>query len=76
MWCDFVGYGTNWFWGVGIMIFRLLALALLFFLGLRIIKRNQSKDISQNPIDILKEKYAKGEIDEEEYNYKIKKLKE
>lgn len=65
-WMQFGG-GFMWlFWIVGLLV-------VLFFLKMLFTSSNassKSKDIS--PLDILKARYARGEISAEEYN-KIKK---
>jgi len=76
MGCEFLGFGTNWMWGVGILIIRILALVGLFLIIMKIINKNRGTNESNKPLEILKEKYAKGEMDEAEYNYKVNKLKE
>jgi putative membrane protein len=68
---DGYGGGTGGFimMGIGFLIF-LIIISVLIFLAVRLIKAVTS---SYNPpsankaLDILNERYAKGEIDEEEY---------
>lgn len=75
------GYPTsiNWWWMIGFSILRLLILVGIVFLIIRITnKGRRDREIhntSDKAIEILKEKYALGEISEEEYQRKIKILR-
>ncbi|TDT68622.1 putative membrane protein [Hypnocyclicus thermotrophus] len=72
MWRFFNGGCYNLFGGQGIMmiIFWIVIVALIFYF----INKNGNKEIfkSKTSLEILKERYAKGEITKEEYE-KIKK---
>jgi putative membrane protein len=64
-------YGT---WGGGwLMIFWIvLVIALIFFFVIYSRQSNQRRN--KSALDILNERYARGEIDEEEYEKKKKNL--
>lgn len=75
-------------WGMGMGIFSLLFMLTFFVLvivGIVLLLRwlwSQSKSSSaqappgESPVDILKKRYARGEIDKEEFNTKLKDLSE
>ncbi len=64
-------------------IFGIIILVLVIFLGMRLYNNSNGLNSSNNSytrkndaLETLKEKYAKGEISEEEYERKRKVLKE
>ena len=60
------------FYGGGFMwLFWILIIAGIFFLFQNVFKSNSDKE---SPLDILKKRYARGEIDEEEYEHRRKEL--
>ncbi len=70
----------NMFWG-GMWfnwLFWIIIIALIAWLVLSKVNRSQkisgSGSSKESPLDILKNKYAKGEINKEEYNEKKKNL--
>ena len=75
-------------WGLGMGIFSLLFMLTFFVLvivGIVLLLRwfwSQSRSSSaqappkESPVDILKKRYARGEIDKEEFNTKLKDLSE
>ena len=70
------GFGTH---GVGIMLGWIVGLALLIFVIWIIVRAVNSNSGIDNPrnrtsLDILKERYAKGEIDKEEFEEKKRDL--
>ncbi len=71
-WCDYM----NWGWGGGLMM--ILWIALLAGLIFWIIKATQKggNQLSQpeSAIDILKKRYARGEISKEEFEERKKDL--
>lgn len=73
------GYGLNygWLWMLGFSLIRILAVIGLVILFIRLINRDRidSYRYSSKAMEILKEKYAKGEISEEEYKHKKKILR-
>ncbi len=76
MWWDW----GNWGWGMGLMIFLMIIfwggiIALVVWLITRLTRGNISGGGSReirSPLDIAKERYAKGEITKEEFD-QIKK---
>ncbi len=78
------GYNSNWFCGPGSFfpgptgwIVMLLFWALLIYLGVRLFKAVSTKNSegSVSRLDSLKERYARGEIDEDEYNRMKRELR-
>ena len=60
------------FYGGGFMwIFWILIIVGIFFLFQNMSKGNSDKE---SPLDILKKRYARGEIDEEEFERRRKEL--
>jgi len=71
------GWGTGWFGGIFMIVFWILVIVGLAFLIKWLIQTTRSeKDVangsSDRAIDILKERYARGEINKEEFE-KIKR---
>lgn len=66
------GWGMSWGWIIGLII-----LGITVWLIIKSIHQNHpSRDSStKSAIDILKERYAKGEIDKEKYEDRKKNLK-
>lgn len=68
----------NGSWGIAtfMMLFWLLVLGLLAYFGLRLIRNYEQGSASQQrgPIDIAKERYAKGEINKEQFEQLKKDL--
>ena len=73
------GHGMNFGmgWGLG-WIFPLIILGLLVWLVVKVSRQNQSAEAgqitSESPLDILKKRYARGEIDKQEFEEKKKDL--
>lgn len=70
-----MGYGYGWFGWIFMIIWWVLIIAGIAFFVKWI--AGQSHTISDNkktPLEILKERYAKGEIDKEEFEVKKKDL--
>ena len=59
----------GWF---GMMIIPIIIIGIVVFLVYNPLQNNNIKDIGarDNSIDILNERFARGEINEDEYNYK------
>ena len=69
------GNMTGWFGG-GIMMFLFWAAIIIFIVWLarEVGGRNNEKHNSNSSLDILKERYAKGEINKEEFEQKKKDI--
>jgi len=71
--------GINWWWLVGFSILRLLVIIIIVVLIIKLLNKNrQEREIynsSHKAIEILNERFASGEISEEEYLRKINILK-
>jgi putative membrane protein len=72
------GYGMGWFGGILMIVFWILILVGLVFLIKWLIQstgRDKTTGSGSNrALEILKERYAKGEIDKEEFESKKKDL--
>jgi len=67
------GYGYNMMGGrFGFMFICIITIAITVFIVYKLLKNNNIKDIGSrdNSLDILNERFARGEINEEEYNNK------
>jgi putative membrane protein len=64
------GWGMGFGWIVG-----LLVLFVIIWLFVKVVNQNNQTQInSKTPLDILKERYAKGEIDEQEFEERKQNL--
>lgn len=69
-------HNNDWLWIVLIIIVLLIAFGSLFMM-LRITQDNRRiSSERKQALDILKERYAKGEISDEEFVHQRKKLEE
>ena len=74
-------YGMGWGWGwFGMMLFwlvpiLLIAVVLKYFFGGGGRPDPRARDASQGALDVLEERYARGEIDREEFLKKRDDLK-
>lgn len=64
-----MGFGMIWFWIIGIAF-----LILIIWLITRSINQNTTGSQARSALDILKERYARGEIDKEEFEEKRSRL--
>lgn len=76
---DYWGHGMNNGYNVWGFIFMVLMMALVF-LGIVLVvhylaRSNHSKGDEDSALEILKNRYAKGEIDKKEFDEKKKDLK-
>lgn len=69
-------WGDHWMFGGYMWLFWILVLGGLIFLIWWIIKQSQSRPSGSedDALEILKKKYAKGEIDKEEFEQKKKDI--
>jgi len=72
------GWGMGWFGGIFMIAFWILILVgLVFFVRWLIQSTSRNRaigNVESRAIDILKERYAKGEIDKDEFDSKRKDL--
>ena len=70
----YYGHMFGWGLGGGVMMLIFWAAIILFIVWIvKEVRRNDSKDIvSRSALDILKERYAKGEINKQEFEEKKK----
>jgi len=77
-----LGYGLQggWGWMIGFMIFRILLLVVVAVFIMKLINKHTNRNVesysSSKAIKILQERYALGEIDEEEYTRRLKLLRD
>lgn len=66
-----MGWGMGWWWIIG-----LIFLVVLIWFLVRTTRRNQESNHTNNKsaLDILKERYAKGELDNDEFEEKKRNL--
>ncbi len=67
-----MGYGWGWFMMIGVVILTVLGIVALFNHLQHSVKNNDSSN--NNALDILNERYARGEISDEEYKHKRSQL--
>lgn len=61
------GWGMGWWWFIGIII-----VAAVIWVVVKGINRNSKSE--KTPLDMLNERYARGEIDKDEYEKRKKDL--
>lgn len=66
-----MGYGMGWWWIIGVAVM----IVIIWFM-VKAVNQNNSSQIPpiRSPLDILKERYAKGEIDKTEFEERKKDL--
>lgn len=64
------GWGMSWWWIIGLII----VVAVIWMVVKSMNQNNQSQVSRKTPIDILKERYASGEIDKQEFEERKKDL--
>ena len=67
------GQGGVFLGGIGMLLFWILIIVGVIFL-IKGALREEKKNKAETPLDILKKRYAKGEIDKKEYEEKKKEL--
>ncbi len=70
-------HGYGW-WGMGWMwiIWLLIIVVLVFLVRWLIVSTRNRSESSESPEQILKRRYARGEIDREEFEQKLRDLRE
>ena len=65
------GWGMGWSWIIGLMV-----LAAIVWIVIKAVNQNKAPNESEQktPLDILKERYARGEIDKKEFEERKKDL--
>jgi putative membrane protein len=69
------GSGWWWLWGTLMMILVLAGIALAVWLIVRSVQSGRPSGGAQSARDILDERYARGEIDTDEYEHRLSKLR-
>lgn len=73
-------YGGSGMWsGIGVFIVWILVISIIVFVVVRLSEhtgdiKKMREDTSDRPLDILKERYVRGEIDREEFEQKKKDI--
>jgi putative membrane protein len=65
------GWGMGWGWIIGLIV-----LVVIIWIVVKALNQNKTSDQPGNktPLDILKERYARGEIDKQEFEERKKDL--
>lgn len=69
-----MGYGWGWIMMLGVLVIVVLAIFVLFRY-LQHLNPASRNNASNSPLDILNERYARGEISDEEYKKKKAEMK-
>lgn len=67
-----MGFGMGWGWIIGLVV-----LALIVWLVVKVTTQNTTASSAggrETPLDVLKKRYARGEIDKQEFEEKKKEL--
>lgn len=74
--CDMHGWGGHWFGGLLMLLFWILVIVGIVILARGVFSRTTggSTAAPESPLDILKRRYAKGEIDKVEFEQKKKDI--
>ncbi len=68
--------GSMWFGGGFMWIFWILLIVILVWIIKAVINTGSDNNLSEDsPLEMLKKRYARGEIDEQEYECRRKELK-
>ena len=72
------GYGMGWFWTIVMVVFWIAVIVGIIFLIKWLVistgTRGRAARSEDSPLEILKQRYARGEIDKEEFEEKKKDL--
>ena len=74
--CDMPGWGGHWLGGIVMLLFWVLVIAGILALTRGVFSRSSggSPAAPESALDILKRRYAKGEIDKAEFEEKRKEI--
>jgi putative membrane protein len=69
-------YGMGWFGGIFMIVFWALVIAGVVFFVRWLATSSKKRDggVGETPLEILKKRYARGEINKEEFEQKKKDL--
>jgi len=68
--------GNDWGWGFMMMLFWFALLGVIALVVVRLLKMHDtSTSVSSSPLDIVKERYAKGDITKDQFEQLKKDLK-
>ncbi|MBB6215433.1 putative membrane protein [Anaerosolibacter carboniphilus] len=74
------GYGypnnVDWWWMIGFGLLRTVLIIGIIVWIVKTIHKEKYRGTSSNAISVLRERFAAGEIDEDEYKKKLKVLSE
>lgn len=72
----FMGFGTgHWGWGFGLVFWLAVIVGLVFLVkGVSNNTSGKTQSLDKSALEILKERYARGEIDAEEFAKRKKDL--
>ena len=70
-------FGIGWWWGFGgiFMVLLWIGLIILIVWGVTKLSKGGGSEIKKDAMDIVRERYAKGEISKEEFEQIKKDLK-
>ena len=71
---NMMGFGGSWWWHLLGMVLWLFFLVAVVYGVVKVVSGNRKNGIMEDPLTILKNRYAKGEIDTEEFNHRKEEL--
>jgi putative membrane protein len=67
-----MGIGMGWGWIIGLVVLVLIVLLIVRSIGPNTAEKSPAE--GESPLDVLKKRYARGEIDKEEFEEKKRDL--